>query len=124
MAKDQSRIPLGLPTFDFGAVTDEWASAQPMLDFDPFRRSIESQAQMNTRLYGSSNPTVAADTNTKTVPGSFGTIAEGSASLGDTLSSWFVRGVVIILGFIFVAVGLSMFKVPAAQQVIQTVKPK
>lgn len=32
-------------------------------------------------------------------------------SLGVTVNNYFVRAIVIILGFIFVAIGLSMFKV-------------
>jgi hypothetical protein len=33
-----------------------------------------------------------------------------TASIGDQVSQYFTRAVVIILGFIFTAVGLSMFK--------------
>lgn len=37
----------------------------------------------------------------------------GVDPLGDAANEWFVRGIVIILGFIFVAVGLSLFRAPA-----------
>lgn len=44
------------------------------------------------------------------------------ASLGDYISSYFIRGAVLVLGFIFVAVGLAMFK-PAQTIVQEAVKP-
>jgi len=37
--------------------------------------------------------------------------ASGSGGIGAAIENWFGRAIVIILGFIFVAVGLSMFKV-------------
>lgn len=42
--------------------------------------------------------------------------ATPSTSIMDTVSAFFLRGTIIILGFIFVAVALSMFKPPAVIQ--------
>lgn len=46
------------------------------------------------------------------------------ASLGDYISSYFIRGAVLILGFIFVAVGLAMFKqtAPIVQPIRDAIK--
>ncbi len=47
---------------------------------------------------------------------------KGGSGLGDTIDNYFIRGTVIILGFIFVAVGLAMFRVPAT--IIRDAIPK
>lgn len=39
-------------------------------------------------------------------------VAAKKAGQSIDWSGWFVRGVVVILGFVFVAVGLGMFRVP------------
>lgn len=57
------------------------------------------------------------------------TNAPGTTDVGNatgTPGSWqdyFARGVIIVLGFIFVAVGLSLFREPLAMQVVDKVKP-
>lgn len=50
--------------------------------------------------------------------------SQGNRSISsNSLSSYFFRGVIIILGFIFVAIGLSMFKTPViVEQVKKVIK--
>lgn len=57
----------------------------------------------------------ATATGAKTPAGTGNPIADAVGGL----EHWFVRGVVIILGFIFVAVGLSMFR---GNTIIETIK--
>lgn len=51
------------------------------------------------------------------------TTKENDTGVADAIENYFVRGAVVILGFIFVAVGLAMFKVPGAVQVVNKMKP-
>lgn len=44
------------------------------------------------------------------------------SEIGSGIGNWFVRGIVVILGFIFVSVGLSMFKVGPVVNVAQGFK--
>lgn len=60
---------------------------------------------------GTLHPTTS--TPTQTAQAGSGTAASG-ASVLDGINSYFVRAIVIILGFIFVAVGLSLFRQPLA----------
>lgn len=73
-------------------------------------------AAIGSTSVGSSNlnPFNAAST----VGNAIGTTASTAAS---SISSYFYRGVVIILGFIFVGIGLSMFRNPA-QTVVESTK--
>jgi len=46
----------------------------------------------------------------------------GGAAGSSTISDYFFRAVIIILGFIFMAIGLSMFKSPVIIQTISATK--
>lgn len=50
-------------------------------------------------------------------------LAQNTSGIGTWISQLFLRTVIIVLGLIFVAIGLSMFK-GSGQQVIQLVTPR
>lgn len=64
---------------------------------------------------GSANPTAAITGISQPDPSQGGSTNPGQSVTGaartpGSIADYFIRGVVIILGFIFVAVGLSMFR--------------
>lgn len=71
----------------------------------------------DTAAPASANPTVLSQTTTKETDVTVGTedtsttktVTEQTVA-GGGIQEWFVRGAVVVLGLIFVAVGLGMFK--------------
>ena len=97
----------------------------PNHSFNPFGSALESAGNPFALLnagFGALNPAVtpsgsanatgtATGTQTVATGGSAnpGTTDTGSASVPGSLQNYFTRGVVIVLGFIFIAAGLWLF---------------
>lgn len=62
--------------------------------------------------------------NSTSSTGTPATSATGGTTWSGKIGDWFVRGAVVVTGFIFVAVGLSMFKGESASAAIGRVVPK
>lgn len=84
---------------------------------DPVKNIKPTDAAKIVAAAATGNPLLAASAVTSGTKG-----ATTSMSFSDQVASYFVRGTVIILGFIFVAIGLSMFKVPVVTDFVQGVK--
>lgn len=66
--------------------------------FENYAKSL-GQSSIGTAAPTTPDASASADT---------GTAASGTGSFD--IADWFARGVIVVLGFIFVAVGLNMFK--------------
>lgn len=75
-------------------------------------------SESDSKPTGVSEPGIASG-KTQSVKKASGNPAD---ALGFDISGWFSRAVIVILGFIFVGVGLSMFR--SGNTVIQTIKEK
>ncbi len=63
-----------------------------------------------------------SDTNNPATPQTAASVTGSSGGLLSGVANYFERGIIIILGFIFVAIGLSMFKSPAVIQAVSKIK--
>lgn len=107
-----------------GAFTDPfgWSPTQGFVDVTPGAKSAPSILDTldPRKLFALGSGPVASQGGA--APGGSNPIDAGSGAatvIADGVSEWFVRGTVMILGFIFVAVGLNMFK---PREIIQVVK--
>ena len=108
MAKDESRLSgavfdwsdWGIPS-TFGAVTSPAPKVSvPKGPFDALNKlgSMTPLGALSEYLFKGSSDAASS--------------SGGTISIWDKFNDYLLRGTVIVLGFIFVAVGLSLFRVP------------
>lgn len=69
-----------------------------------------------------SQPAISGSGDSSTALGDTSAVATGSGTVAiGGVEGWFLRGTIIVLGFIFVGVGLSMFRTPG-QTIIEATK--
>lgn len=108
-------VGLGAPSpFAFGNPLDS-PIVQP--GSDPFKLLSAGFGNLNpaTTPGGSVNPVATATGTDQPTPSQGGSTTPGqsapqASAVPGSIANYFVRGVIIVLGFIFVAVGLAMFR--------------